>query len=103
MFLANRWLSETFAVMHALGMEGAYVNGQKYHTTNRDGVVVYDGLTPYRENHLTEDVSNTNSKPICKGTAASTAPYCGVVVLAGLILTNVSHGIFVRCALMPHR
>ncbi|QUJ09067.1 fimbria/pilus outer membrane usher protein [Salmonella enterica subsp. enterica] len=35
---------------HAPGTEGAYVNGQKYRTTNRNGVVVYDGLTPYREN-----------------------------------------------------
>ncbi|MGS9121272.1 fimbria/pilus outer membrane usher protein, partial [Salmonella enterica subsp. enterica serovar Infantis] len=39
--LANR-LSETFAVMHAPGLDGAYVNGQKYRTTNRNGVVVYD-------------------------------------------------------------
>ncbi len=43
--LANR-LSETFAVMNAPGIKDAYVNGQKYRTTNRNGVVVYDGMTP---------------------------------------------------------
>ena len=35
--LANR-LSETFAVMHAPGIKDAYVNGQKYRTTNCNGV-----------------------------------------------------------------
>lgn len=79
--LANR-LSETFAVMHAPGLEGAYVNGQKYRTTNRNGVVVYDGLTPYRENHLMLDVSNTNSETDLQGNRRSAAPYRGAVVLA---------------------
>lgn len=79
--LANR-LSETFAVMHAPGLEGAYVNGQKYRTTNRNGVVVYDGLTPYRENHLMLDVSNTNSETDLQGNRRNTAPYRGAVVLA---------------------
>ncbi|TKU33103.1 fimbrial biogenesis outer membrane usher protein, partial [Citrobacter sp. wls718] len=78
--LANR-LSETFAVMHAPGLEGAYVNGQKYRTTNRNGVVVYDGLTPYRENHLMLDVSNTNSETDLQGNRRSAAPYRGAVVL----------------------
>lgn len=78
--LANR-LSETFAVMHAPGLEGAYVNGQKYRTTNRNGVVVYDGLTPFRENHLTLDVSNTNSETDLQGNRRSAAPYRGAVVL----------------------
>ncbi|XPE61997.1 fimbria/pilus outer membrane usher protein [Shigella flexneri] len=36
--------------MNAPGIKDAYVNGQKYRTTNRNGVVVYDGMTPYREN-----------------------------------------------------
>ncbi|EJK8293319.1 fimbrial biogenesis outer membrane usher protein [Salmonella enterica subsp. enterica serovar Infantis] len=79
--LANR-LSETFAVMHVPGLEGAYVNGQKYRTTNRNGVVVYDGLTPYRENHLMLDVSNTNSETDLQGNRRNTAPYRGAVVLA---------------------
>lgn len=35
--------------MNAPGIKDAYVNGQKYRTTNRNGVVVYDGMTPYRE------------------------------------------------------
>lgn len=43
--------------MNAPGIKDAYVNGQKYRTTNRNGVVVYDGMTPYRENHLMLDVA----------------------------------------------
>ncbi|EOZ3810240.1 TPA: fimbrial biogenesis outer membrane usher protein [Citrobacter youngae] len=78
--LANR-LSETFAVMHAPGLEGAYVNGQKYRTTDHNGVVVYDGLTPYRENHLMLDVSNTNSETDLQGNRRNVAPYRGAVVL----------------------
>lgn len=78
--LANR-LSETFAVMHAPGLEGAYVNGQKYRTTDYNGVVVYDGLTPYRENHLMLDVSNTNSETDLQGNRRNVAPYRGAVVL----------------------
>lgn len=38
--------------MNAPGIKDAYVNGQKYRTTNRNGVVVYDGMTPYRKNYL---------------------------------------------------
>lgn len=64
--LANR-LSETFAVMNAPGIKDAYVNGQKYRTTNRNGVVVYDGMTPYRENHLMLDVSQSDSEAELRG------------------------------------
>lgn len=78
--LANR-LSDTFAVMQAPGLEGAYVNGQRYRTTNRSGVVLYDMLTPYRENSLTLDVSNTDSKTELLGNRHSAAPYRGAVVL----------------------
>ncbi len=38
--LANRL--STFARDTCAELEGAYVNGQKYRTTNRNGVVVYD-------------------------------------------------------------
>ncbi|EGT0662368.1 fimbrial biogenesis outer membrane usher protein [Citrobacter werkmanii] len=78
--LANR-LSDTFAVMQAPGLEGAYVNGQRYRTTNRSGVVLYDMLTPYRENSLTLDVSNTDSETELMGNRHSAAPYRGAVVL----------------------
>lgn len=78
--LANR-LSETFAVMHAPGIKDAYVNGQKYRTTNCNGVVVYDGLTPYRENHLMMDVLQSDSETELRGNRKMTAPYRGAVVL----------------------
>ncbi len=41
--------------MQAPGLEGAYVGGKKYRTAIK-GTVVYDSLTPYRENHLMLDV-----------------------------------------------
>ncbi|MCG2995324.1 fimbria/pilus outer membrane usher protein, partial [Escherichia coli] len=59
--LANR-LSVTFAVMNAPGIKDAYVDGQKYRTTNRNGVGVYDGMTPYRESYLVLDVSQSDSE-----------------------------------------
>lgn len=100
--LANR-LSETFAVMHAPGLEGAYVNGQKYRTTNRNGVVVYDGLMPYRENHLMLDVSNTNSETDLQGNWRNTAPYRGQSFWRRLIPTNVNLGISGHSVPMVHR
>ena len=78
--LANR-LSETFAVMNAPGIKDAYVNGQKYRTTNRNGVVVYDGMTPYRENYLMLDVSQSDSEAELRGNRKIAAPYRGAVVL----------------------
>ncbi|ONG18607.1 fimbrial assembly protein, partial [Escherichia coli] len=78
--LANR-LSETFAVMNAPGIKDAYVNGQKYRTTNRNGVVVYDGMTPYRENHLMLDVSQSDSEAELRGNRKIAAPFRGAVVL----------------------
>ncbi|WP_113640496.1 fimbrial biogenesis outer membrane usher protein [Escherichia albertii] len=80
--LANR-LSETFAVMHAPGIKDAYVNGQKYRTTNRNGVVVYDGMTSYRENHLMLDVSQSDSETELRGNRKIAAPYRGAIVLVG--------------------
>lgn len=78
--LANR-LSETFAILQAPGLENAYVNGQKHRTTNRQGIVVYDSLIPYRENHLTLDVSHSESDTELQGNRKNVAPYRGAVVL----------------------
>lgn len=79
--LANR-LTETVAILDAPGLEGAYVNGQKYRTTNRHGTVVYDNLSPYRENHLTLDVSDSATHTELLGNRKSVAPVRGAVVLA---------------------
>ncbi|MFX6311318.1 fimbria/pilus outer membrane usher protein, partial [Acinetobacter baumannii] len=67
--------------MNAPGIKDAYVNGQKYRTTNRNGVVVYDGMTPYRENHLMLDVSQSDSEAELRGNRKIAAPYRGAVVL----------------------
>ena len=78
--LSNR-LSDTFAIMQAPGLGGAYVNGQKYRTTNAKGTVVYDSLTPYRENHLMLDVSQSESETELRGNRKITSPYRGAVLL----------------------
>ena len=77
---ANR-LADTFAIMQAPGLEGAYVNGQKYRTTDRKGTVVYDNLTPYRENHLMLDVSQSDSETELRGNRKIASPYRGAVLL----------------------
>ncbi|XPE65734.1 fimbria/pilus outer membrane usher protein [Shigella flexneri] len=64
--LANR-LSETFAVMNAPGIKDAYVNGQKYRTTNRNGVVIYDGIDTVSGRLLMLDVSQSNSEAELRG------------------------------------
>jgi P pilus assembly protein, porin PapC len=78
--LANR-LSETVAILNAPALEGAYVNGQKYRTTDKHGTVVYDNLAPYRENHLILDVSNSTTQTELRGNRQSVAPVRGAVVL----------------------
>ncbi|POP47771.1 fimbrial assembly protein [Superficieibacter electus] len=77
--LANQ-LSETFAVMQAPGLEGASVNGQKYRATDKKGTVVYDNLTPYRENHLMLDASQSESETELRGNRKIVAPYRGAVM-----------------------
>jgi outer membrane usher protein len=89
--LANR-LSDTFAILQAPGLEGAYVNGQKYRTTNGKGIVLYDNLTPFRENALMLDVSDSHSTTELKGNRKMVAPYRGLWWSATLIPTSVSRG-----------
>lgn len=79
MNLSNR-LSDTFAILQAPGLEGAYVNGQKYRTTNINGTVVYDNLTPYRENHLLLDISQSLSETELRGNRKIVVPYRGAVL-----------------------
>lgn len=79
--LASR-LSDTFAIIEAPGLKGAYVNGQKFRVTNGQGVVVYDGLSAYRENRLTLDTSATGSETELQGNRKRVAPYRGAVVKA---------------------
>ena len=67
--------------MQAPGLEGAYVNGQKYRTTNANGTVVYDNLTPYRENHLLLDVSQSDSETELRGNRKNASPHRGAVLL----------------------
>lgn len=77
--VTNR-LTDTLAIMQAPGLQGAYVNGQKYRTTDKNGTVIYDNLTPFRENHLMLDISQSSSDTELKGNRKIVAPYRGAVV-----------------------
>lgn len=79
--------------MHAPGIKDAYVNGQKYRTTNCNGVVVYDGLTPYRENHLMMDVSQSDSETELRGNRKMTALIAARSFWLILIPISVSPGL----------
>lgn len=75
-------LSETFAIIKAPGLQGAAVQGQRYLTTDSKGYAVYDSLTPYRENMLMLDLSDSNSDVTLLGNHKGTVPYRGAVVMA---------------------
>ncbi|HDU2481241.1 TPA: fimbrial biogenesis outer membrane usher protein [Klebsiella aerogenes] len=75
-------LSETFAIIQAPSLENAYVNGQKYRTTNAQGTVIFDHVLPYRESSLLLNTANTQSKTELIGNRKAVAPYRGAVVLA---------------------
>ncbi|MFT0698058.1 fimbrial biogenesis outer membrane usher protein [Citrobacter meridianamericanus] len=75
-------LSDTFAIVKAPGLQGAAVQGQRYLTTNSKGYAVYDGLTPYRENMLMLDLSDSHSDVALLGNRKGAVPYRGAVVLA---------------------
>ena len=79
--------------MNAPGIKDAYVNGQKYRTTNRNGVVVYDGMTPYRENHLMLDVSQSDSEAELRGNRKIAAPIAARLYWLILIPISASHGL----------
>lgn len=68
------------------------MNGQKYRTTNGKGIVLYDNLTPFRENALMLDVSDSHSTTELKGNRKMVAPYRGLWWSATLIPTSVSRG-----------
>lgn len=74
-------LSDTFAIVKAPGLQGAAVQGHRYLTTNSKGYAVYDSLTPYRENMLMLDLSDTNSDVALLGNRKGTVPYRGAVVM----------------------
>lgn len=75
-------LSDTFAIIKAPGLKGAAVQGQRYLTTDSKGYAVYDSLTPYRENMLMLDLSDSNSDVTLLGNHKGTVPYRGAVVMA---------------------
>lgn len=79
--------------MNAPGIKDAYVNGQKYRTTNRNGVVIYDGMTPYRENHLMLDVSQSDSEANYVATGKLPPLIAARLYWLILIPISASHGL----------
>lgn len=74
-------LSDTFAIVHAPGLDGAAVQGYRYLTTDSRGYAIYDSLTLYRKNTLMLDTSDSQSDVALLGNRKSTAPYRGAVVM----------------------
>ncbi|HAX9740819.1 TPA: fimbrial biogenesis outer membrane usher protein [Escherichia coli] len=74
-------LSDTFAIVKAPGLEGAAVQGYRYLTTDSRGYVIYDNLTPYRENTLMLDIVDSKSDVALLGNRKNTVPYRGAVVM----------------------
>ena len=74
-------LSDTFAIVNAPGLQGAAVQGHRYLTTNSKGYAIYDSLTPYRENMLMLDLSDSKSDVALLGNRKGTVPYRGAVVM----------------------
>lgn len=79
--LTNR-LSDTLAIIKAPGLEDAAVQGHQYLRTDARGYAIYDSLTPYRENFLTLDLSQSESEVGLRGNRQGTVPYRGAVVMA---------------------
>ncbi|HHT4114966.1 TPA: fimbrial biogenesis outer membrane usher protein [Citrobacter freundii] len=74
-------LSDTFAIVKAPGLQGAAVQGHRYLTTDSKGYAMYDSLTPYRENMLMLDLSDSKSDVALLGNRKATVPYRGAVVM----------------------
>lgn len=58
------------------------MQGHRYLTTDSKGYAIYDSLTPYRENMLMLDLSNSDSDVALLGNRKGAVPYRGAVVLA---------------------
>ncbi|HFZ8994132.1 TPA: fimbrial biogenesis outer membrane usher protein [Citrobacter freundii] len=74
-------LNDTMAIIKAPNLEGATVQGRNYLRTNAEGYSVYEALTPYRQNFISLDVSDTESQVGLRGNRQVTVPYRGAVVL----------------------
>lgn len=61
--------------------EGAAVQGRPYLRTNAKGYAVFEALTPYRQNFISLDVSESESDVALLGNRKVTVPYRGAVVV----------------------
>ncbi|MFO5048562.1 fimbria/pilus outer membrane usher protein, partial [Salmonella enterica subsp. enterica serovar 1,4,[5],12:i:-] len=78
--LASR-LNDTIAIINAPYLEGAAVQGRPYLRTNAKGYAVFEALTPYRQNFISLDVSESESDVALLGNRKVTVPYRGAVVV----------------------
>ncbi|MES0265686.1 fimbrial biogenesis outer membrane usher protein [Citrobacter sedlakii] len=74
-------LNDTIAIIKAPHLNDATVQGRSYLRTNAKGYAVYEALTPYRQNFISLDVSDTDSEVALVGNRKVTVPYRGAVVL----------------------
>ncbi|CBG88980.1 fimbrial biogenesis outer membrane usher protein [Citrobacter rodentium] len=74
-------LNDTIAIIKAPQLKDATVQGRPYLRTSAKGYAVYEALTPYRQNFISLDVSDSDSHVGLLGNRKITVPYRGAVVL----------------------
>lgn len=76
---AGPYASDTFALIHAEGAEGAVVRNGQGAVIDRFGYAILPSLTPYRENSVSLDTLNMRADTELNGGSQRVVPYAGAV------------------------
>ena len=76
---AGPYTSETFALIHAEGAQGAVVQNGQGAVIDSNGYALLPSLTPYRENTVSLDTLNMRADAELSGGSQRVVPYAGAV------------------------
>lgn len=76
---AGPYASDTFALIHAEGAQGAVVRNGQGAVIDRFGYAILPSLTPYRENSVSLDTLNMRTDTELSGGSKRVVPYAGAV------------------------
>lgn len=76
---AGPYASDTFALIHAPGAQGAVVNNGQGATIDRFGYAILPSLTPYRYNDISLDSKNISDDVELQGGSQRVVPYAGAI------------------------
>ncbi len=76
---AGPYTSDTFALIHAEGAQGAVVQNGQGAVIDRNGYALLPSLTPYRENTVSLDTLNMRADAELSGGSQRVVPYAGAV------------------------